>query len=207
MSQRIDSEIKEKVNNFTGQNEYKVGDITRAIIKKVASGEYNFADIVLLSKILIKLGADFSPVATILPVRLLLELFDYSIALELSEKFVKTLSVELDKRLSFSSDDEGEYIAGDLTRKAILEYTGKDDYSFGDISGKMLESKKQLARQSETYDTKFLESSTVHSSGIPREESEGKATSSSVDVLQELEECLAMERALIEKLERLKSQK
>ena len=115
---------------------------------------------------------------------MLIELFGYSTAIDLGERFATALIKELDKRLQMNEQGEGEkrgretkiselevgvsYEPGDLTREALLSYTGKNSYKAGDVVSK-----------------------------------EGSSSKDSVDVLQELEECLAMERMLIEKLNRV----
>merc|ERR1712232_1367681 len=68
-----------------------------------------------------------------------------------------------------------EYNPGDLTKQAVLDYTGKSSYAVGDLAG------------------------TANS--ISSSNNNNKVVDMSV--LQELEECLSMEKALIEKLGRI----
>ncbi len=245
LSAQVDETIQGKINSINSgltmaqqqqqQVQFSINDVTRTLVKKVASGDYQLSDITFLCKILIALGADFTPVAGVLPVRLLIELFGYSTAIDLGERMATALVKELDKRLEMNEQRRGgvevgngigggtreevisskmetgdgrggsitekqlkqlyfnaeneennveqqqqqqqqqqqrpySYEAGDLTRQAILEYTGKDSYEVGDVVSK-----------------------------------DGSSSKDPVDVLKELEECLAMERKLVEKLNNIKA--
>jgi len=208
LSKQVDDQIKDRINSLKLakiQKDFNIADITRTIIQKVASGDYQLSDITFLCKVLVVLGADFSPVAGLLPVRLLLELFGYSIVIGLGERFMTAIATELDRRLERNEQKEdeknqsslplamipldngitaGSYTPGDLTKQAILEYTGKNTYQTGDIAGsKMLEKASPTSTSTSTGDI------------------------FSVDIIKELEECLAMERELVEKLNEINSVK
>uniref|UniRef100_A0A7S0ABE7 Uncharacterized protein n=1 Tax=Minutocellus polymorphus TaxID=265543 RepID=A0A7S0ABE7_9STRA len=128
------------------------------------------------------MGADFSPVAALLPIKLLLEMFGVALVAGFGERFFTAIAKELDRRLATNEDKllpetNGEalsrpYVLGDLTKQAIQAYTGKNKYEAGDISGT---------------------SSSDGEVGI----------GNTMDVLQELEECLAMERELVERLSKV----
>jgi hypothetical protein len=171
LSRLLDKTIKDKANAFTGNEEYAVGDISKEILRRVASRDYTLEDIILLLKILLALGSGLSPVASFLPAKLLIELLDYSILGDLSNKIIEAASRELDRRLKKSITGDENYQLGDFSKKAIMKYIGKDTYSFGDITKKALEDKKandakqllkdinsDLTRQElASWDAKFIE--------------------------------------------------
>ena len=218
LAQQLDHEMDEKIQeiSFTrGQMQENVQNVTRTLIRKVASEEYQLSEITFLCKVLMALGADFAPVAGVLPVKLLLELFGYSIACGIAERFFTAIITELDRRLERNEEvkalpgvdednkddvdgvnivdtnivsplssrkqrgfDNKNYAPGDLTKQAILEYTGKESYEVGNIAEKQ--------RQE----------------GIIERVDDDRA---SIDVIGELEECLKMERELVEKLNRVRT--
>lgn len=171
LSRLLDKAIKDKANAFTGNEEYAVGDISKEILRRVASRDYSLEDIILLLKILLALGSGLSPVASFLPAKLLIELLDYSILGDLSNKIIEAASKELDRRFKKSITGDENYQLGDLSKKAIMKYIGKETYSLGDITRKALEDKKasnakQLLKDINTnltkeelalWDAKFLE--------------------------------------------------
>jgi hypothetical protein len=171
LSRLLDKTIKDKANAFTGNEEYAVGDISKEILRRVASRDYSLEDIILLLKILLALGSGLSPVASFLPAKLLIELLDYSILGDLSNKIIEAASKELDRRFKKSITGDENYQLGDLSKKAIMKYVGKETYSLGDITRKALEDKKsgnakQLLKDINTdftkqelalWDAKFLE--------------------------------------------------
>ena len=215
LAQQLDHEMDEKIQeiSFTkGQIQENVQNVTRTLIRKVASEEYQLSEITFLCKVLMALGADFAPVAGVLPVKLLMELFGYSIACGIAERFFTAIITELDRRLERNEevkalpgveednkdDVDGDivdtnvvsplssrkqrgldnYAPGDLTKQAILEYTGKESYEVGNIA----EKKKQEEIIERVDDDR-----------------------ASIDVISELEECLKMERELVEKLNRVRT--
>ena len=107
LAQHLDHEMDEKIQEirFTkGQIQENVQNVTRTLIRKVASEEYQLSEITFLCKVLMALGADFAPVAGVLPVKLLLELFGYSIACGLAERFFTAIVTELDRRLEINEE-------------------------------------------------------------------------------------------------------
>jgi hypothetical protein len=147
LSKLLDQIAKDKVNNFTGKQEYSVGDVTKEILRRATSGEYKLDDIILLFKILLALGAELNPVVSILPVKLLVEILDYSIVSDISNKLIDSASRELDQRMKKAVTGDANYKIGDVTKKAIMKYIGKDNYSFGDITRKALEDHKKKKSQ------------------------------------------------------------
>jgi hypothetical protein len=139
--------IQQIVTNFTGKDEYQVGDVSKEIVRRVATGEYKLQDLVLAIKILVALGSSVTPIGAALPTKLLLELFNYSVAQEVGEKVLGALAESLDQRLKLILTGDAKYQVGDLTKravtKALAEYTGKESYEFGDISRTIVSRLKQ----------------------------------------------------------------
>ena len=63
MSSRwVDGKIKAGVNKFTSKDDYQFGDLTKEILKRVASGQYTMDDLFMLLKAMAMIGASLSPV-------------------------------------------------------------------------------------------------------------------------------------------------
>lgn len=58
----MDSEIKGEVNKFTNKDSYVFGDLTKEIMRRVASGQYTLDDLFMLLKALAIFEASISPV-------------------------------------------------------------------------------------------------------------------------------------------------
>ncbi len=137
-------------NSFAGTGEtysYKFGDITKEIINRVKSREYTLDDLAILIKALVSFGVGLSPVASFLPVKLLIDLLNYSIAGDLSTKVISSISLELDKRMKKAITGDESYQIGDYSKKAILKYIGRDEYTFGDITKTVVESMEKYEAQ------------------------------------------------------------
>ena len=137
------------VSNFTGKEEYVMGDISKEIIRKVSDGEYKLDDVLLLFKLLLTFGVGLTPVASALPVKLLLELINYSLATEVGERMLGALATTLDERFKEALTGNKGYKIGDLSKQAIMDFIGKSEgeYQFGDIS-------KAISKKLVTKDTK-----------------------------------------------------
>lgn len=193
LSRQIDTSIKEKVNGFTGQSSYEVGDISKAIIAKVANEEFELAEITFFFRILIAAGVDLSGFSAVLPVSGLVGVLGWSVSMGVAERVAQYVTVEINKRVNGNEDGSvadatiidvesspvrpDQYNPGDLTKSALLGYTGKSSYAVGDLAG----------------------TGSADGGG-------GSDTDRNASVLQELEECLSMEKALIEKLDRIQQQ-
>ena len=62
-----------------GKEEYEFGDLTKQIGTTILSQKYTLDDLVFLLKALLSFGVGLSPVASYFPVRLLVDLMNYSI--------------------------------------------------------------------------------------------------------------------------------
>ena len=144
LSRWVDSKIKGEVNKFTKNDNYKFGDLTKEIMKRVASGKYTMDDLFMLLKAMALVGASLSPVAGFLPVKMLVELLNFSLVNDAMGKVTSVLALELDKRLKKSLLGDENYILGDATKSMIANavngYTGKESYEFGDVTRKVMNS-------------------------------------------------------------------
>jgi len=160
LSRWIDSRVKEKANEFTGNDLYQFGDVTKEITRRLKSGDYKLEDIVFLCRILVQFGAGLSPVANILPMKVLMEMLNFSLAQEIGDRLVGAITLEVDKRMKKAITGDAEYQLGDLTKNAMLKFIGKEEYSFGDFSktvSKIWDEKNETGRGTvETPPVKFF---------------------------------------------------
>jgi len=142
LSRWVDTQIKGEVNKYTDKDAYKFGDLTKEIVRRVASGEYTLDDLFMLLKALAIFEASISPVAGFLPVKLLVELLNFSLLNDVAGKVTSALAMELDKRLKKSLLGDENYKLGDATKRtiasAVKSYTGKEEYEFGDVTKKVV---------------------------------------------------------------------
>jgi hypothetical protein len=135
---------KRAVLNFTGKLTYEIGDVSRETIRRIAAGEVNMQDAILLLKILIAIGATIGPLAELLPFTFLLEALNISIEQKVGGKVMEVLAKSLDSRIVgalFTSDDRS--LIGDVAKRSllsgILSFTGKPNYESGDIQRAVLQ--------------------------------------------------------------------
>ena len=132
LSRFVDTQIKGEVNKFTGKDAYKVGDISKEMIRKVASGDFTLDDLFMLIKALVIFEASISSVAGFLPVKLLIDLLNFSLANDVAGKVSSALAIEVDKRLKGALLGDENYKLGDATKRtisnAVKAYTGKGAY-------------------------------------------------------------------------------
>mmetsp|Transcript_8314 Transcript_8314/g.12804 ORF Transcript_8314/g.12804 Transcript_8314/m.12804 type:complete len:299 (+) Transcript_8314:34-930(+) len=147
LSRWADSSIKKRVCEMTGKKEYQVGDISKELIRRILEGEVKWDEVLMLLKALISLGASFSPVAGALPAKVLIDLLNYSIAAQVGEKVVESITKEIDRRMKQAVTGDPEYRLGDFTKAKILNFVGKDaksdEYQFGDFTSAILKKIKE----------------------------------------------------------------
>ena len=84
------------------------------------------------------MGASLTPIARLLPVKVLLEILNVGLAQDVGSKVLGGVAKTLDERFKSAITGDAKYQLGDLTKKqltnAVAKFTGKDSYSFGDIS-------------------------------------------------------------------------
>mmetsp|Transcript_31523 Transcript_31523/g.47040 ORF Transcript_31523/g.47040 Transcript_31523/m.47040 type:complete len:326 (-) Transcript_31523:19-996(-) len=140
LTKYLDERAKSKASEFTKKDEYVVGDISKEVVRRAWNGEYDFNDMILLLKVLAAFGfTTFSPVANVLPVKMLLEMYDVSLEVEVGGRLVRFLAEALDKRFKEALVGDANYQLGDVTKKKIMGFMGKnveegDTYEFGDFS-------------------------------------------------------------------------
>ncbi len=139
----MSSKAKSLVLNFTGKSKYKFGDITKELIRRIASREVTIQDTILVMKVLIAIGASFAPFAKTLPFAVLLNALNVSLEQKVGAEVLNALALALDERLvaAFTSDDK--FRIGDAVKQSlltgILAFTGKEKYEKGDIQQRVAE--------------------------------------------------------------------
>jgi len=140
LSRWLDQKGKEKVGNLAAKDfsDYQVGDITKEVMRRVRSGDYQSHDVFLALRILLSAGASLTPIAGVLPLKLLIELVNLGLAQDLTGRLMEVLAGSLDERVKEAVTGDKNYRLGDLTRNKMLtelaEFTGNEEYTFGDIS-------------------------------------------------------------------------
>ncbi len=138
LSRWVDARVKDRVNEMTGKSSYDFGDLSKAVATRVISRRYVIEDIVILLKALVSLNVSMSSVASFLPVKLLVDLLNYSLAADVGNRLTAALAIEVDKRVKEALTGDANYQLGDYTKRAVLRFIGKEEYSFGDISRKIV---------------------------------------------------------------------
>jgi hypothetical protein len=133
----VSSKAKSLVLEFTGKEDYTFGDISNALVRKIATKEIAIQDTILVIKLLVALGASIGPLAKVLPLTVLLEALNVSLEQKIGGKVLEALALSIDNRIvaAFSSDDKVQL--GDAVKRTVLTgvlaFTGKSKYESGDI--------------------------------------------------------------------------
>ena len=130
----LDQKAKSDVSEFTAKEKYKFGDISKEIIKRFQNGEYTKDDIILFLKIVAMIGIELQPIASFLPIKVLIQMLDVSIAQDVSGKVLGVISKEVDSRMKQFVTGDADYKVGDITKKAITGSKGESGYQFGDLT-------------------------------------------------------------------------
>ena len=137
----VDTQAKMRVNNYTNQEAYRVGDITREVVRRVTSGEYELGDVFLALRVLVSAGVSLSPLASALPIKVVMELVNLGLTQEVGGRVMSSLGQSLDERFKLALTGDSHYRLGDKTKqelqKALRAFIGKDEYEFGDISRRL----------------------------------------------------------------------
>ena len=115
----VDGRVKDKVGEMAGAGKYEFGDLTKEIARRVSSRKYTLEDLALLLKALVSFGVGLSPVAGLLPVTLLVQLLNYSIAGDVGNRLVAALAQEIDRRLKAAIIGDADYKLGDVTKRSV----------------------------------------------------------------------------------------
>ena len=84
---------------FTKKDDYKFGDLSKEILRRLQSGQYNSDDVWLFLKIVAMIGINLQPVVPFLPAKVLMEMLEVSVAQSLADKVTKTITTEVDRRM------------------------------------------------------------------------------------------------------------
>lgn len=183
-----DANVKAKVCEMTGKNSYTAGDLTEEILRRVTSGEMKWEEVLMLMKMMLSIGASFSPVAGMLPAKVLIELLNYSIIAQAGEMVTSAISTELDRRMKKAFTGDPDYQLGDKSKRQLLNFIGSDTYEFGSLTKTIIE--KMNARDVGNNDesTEGIKSGTGKSDGIIFADSSNENLElSNEQVLMELE--------------------
>ena len=102
--------------------------------------DYKWGNMITLLKVMLSFSVGFSPISSFPPVKFLIDLLNYSIAVDIGYQLLGLFNMEVDKQMNKAFTKDPEYRVGNLTKKAVLEYIGKEEYNFGDVAKKVLES-------------------------------------------------------------------
>ena len=137
-AERVKSTSKSWVLNFTGKREYQFGDVSKELIRRIASSDISWSDAILLLKILLALGTLAGPLAELLPFAFLVRALNISVEEQVGGTIIGVLTKAVDNRLVaslFSGDDQS--LIGDVAKRTVLKgvlvFTGKERYEAGDI--------------------------------------------------------------------------
>ncbi|KAL7567493.1 hypothetical protein ACA910_009506 [Epithemia clementina (nom. ined.)] len=127
------------IANYTGKDRYEFGDLSQAVLRRVQSGDYSLSDLFLAMRLLFWAGfRTFGPVAANLPMAVLINLINFGLAQEVSDRVTTALAEWLDQRMKQALLGRGNYVLGDITKERLQEgiakFTGKEQYEFGDIA-------------------------------------------------------------------------
>ena len=161
-TEAVTSSTKRAVLNFTGKSSYEFGDVSKETVRRIAAGEVNMQDFILLLKILIAIGATVGPLAELLPFTFLLEALNISIEQKVGGKVMEVLAKTLDSRIVgalFTSDDKN--LLGDVAKRSllsgILSFTGKQNYESGDIQRAVIQHENEDHSEEKTLDIDLTE--------------------------------------------------
>lgn len=166
LSRTADANVKAKVCEMTGKSSYTAGDLSKEILRRVTSGEMKWEEVLMLMKMMLSIGASFSPVAGMLPAKVLIELLNYSIVAQAGEMVTSAISTELDRRMKKAFTGDPDYQLGDKSKRLLLNFIGSDTYEFGSLTRTIIE--KMNARDIGNTDesTEAFKSGTGKSDGV-----------------------------------------
>ncbi|OEU16021.1 hypothetical protein FRACYDRAFT_261079 [Fragilariopsis cylindrus CCMP1102] len=160
ISKWLDKKAKDDIGKFTNKQEegdaYQFGDISKELIRRLRDGEYTRDDLLLFIKVVATIGINLTPVARILPVKVLLQLLNVSleanIAQRVGDKMISSLTNEIDSRMKEFVTGNREYQLGDYTSNIISKWTGKEKYEFGDLTTTISRKRKERKQQQQQVD-------------------------------------------------------
>ena len=172
-------ELEQKINEFdpeaalaeaksavdTGVKQF--GEISKNVFQSIKNGEYKVVDVYLFFKTIAISGVNASPLAKMFPFKVLVELLNYSLTLDVNSRLNVLIAEEIDYRLKKSVYEKKREL-GAQTKMALQEFTGKEDYEAGDVleavQNKMKDAEDELTKfigEVNAQNQKFEESSTI----------------------------------------------
>ena len=182
------AKARDIVLKFTGKPDYVFGDIAKELIRRASSSDVSIQDILLLLKILLTVGASFTPLAKLLPLTVLLDMMNVSIEARIGGKLLEVLAESLDDRFKAAVTAEE---LGDLAKRSLVvgitSFTGKERYEEGDIEQAVQELQEQQQQQQQQEDAvqnspMTSASTTSANSNIPPQYQQRQTTPKTLDL-------------------------
>jgi hypothetical protein len=133
LSRFADNFIKEKAAKYAGKEnatDYQFGDVTKTLLKKILTGDYDA-------------GCTLLPLAQLLPLNALFDLFEVGLLKDIGFRLLPVLATTIDARMKEALTGNANYELGDITKDRLRQYlsrfTGKETYEFGDITNAIKE--------------------------------------------------------------------
>lgn len=139
-----DEQIKASVNQYTKKEEYQFGDITAEILRRVQTGEYELNDVVLALRVLVSAGISLTPIAGLLPIKVLLAMVNFNLTNDVGGRATEEVARKLEERLVSAIHGQTNKLSEFARREVIKQiagFVGKssfDDYRLGDVTKKAL---------------------------------------------------------------------
>lgn len=150
LSRLADDMVKEQAAKYAGKQnaaDYRFGDVTKTLVKKVLTGEYDAQDVYLALRILVVAGCTLLPIAQLLPMNTLFEMFELGLLKDVGFRLLPIVAETIDARMKEALTGDANYQLGDLTKQRLREFlarfTGKETYEFGDVTKTIVERQKQ----------------------------------------------------------------
>lgn len=133
------SAVMARVTAYTKKSEYRLGDLTKEVFRRFEVGEYKKEDLWLFIRICILIGGSASAgAATALPVKVLLELLEVSMASSVSEDLTSMLTNEINNRMKEFVTGDKNYQFGDMTKNLTKKFLLGDRNSEVDLSQQVI---------------------------------------------------------------------
>ena len=150
LSRLADNMVKEQAAKYAGKEnaaDYQFGDVTKTLLKKVLTGEYDPQDVFLALRILVVAGCTLLPIAQLLPLNTLFEMFELGLLRDVGFRVLPIVAQTIDARMKEALTGDANYQLGDLTkqrlRQFLARFTGKEFYEFGDVTKTIMERQNQ----------------------------------------------------------------
>jgi hypothetical protein len=146
LSRFADNIVKEQAAKYAGKEnatDYQFGDVTKTLLKKVLTGEYDPQDVYLALRILVVAGCALLPIAQLLPLNTLFEMFELGLLRDIGFRLLPIVAQTIDARMKEALTGDANYQLGDLTKQRLRQYLarfiGKETYEFGDVTRSVIE--------------------------------------------------------------------